>query len=217
VTGARGVFTGDPAPTIRIRAALALCEHVHMRRAFAMVTLASSIAFFACGGGAQKPAGSATPPAASSSGPAAASPSGSLMGDHPGDSFGFGGLGVGNIGDDGRGLGKPGSAKVEDGALVATGKLPPDVIKRIVRANYPRFRACYEHGLTAHPELKGIVAVEFVIDESGAVLEAKRGAASTLKDDDVGACVVGVYRSLSFPEPEGGKVHVTYPIDFQND
>ena len=33
----------------------------------------------------------------------------------------------------------------------------------------------------------------------------------------IAACIVGVYQTLSFPEPEGGKVMVTYPIDFQRD
>jgi hypothetical protein len=94
------------------------------------------------------------------------------------------------------------------------GRLPPEVIKRIIRANYPHFRACYEQGLKRDATIEGIVRVAFSIRESGDVADV-RDAGSTLKDPTVVACVVKVFETLSFPEPEGGKVRVIYPIDFQ--
>jgi hypothetical protein len=94
------------------------------------------------------------------------------------------------------------------------GRLPPEVIKRIIRANYPRFRACYESGLKRVPDLKGTVSTAFVIDKDGAV-ESAKNTGGTLTDEPVKSCVTGVFKTLSFPEPEGGKVKVTYPIDFQ--
>ena len=36
-------------------------------------------------------------------------------------------------------------------------------------------------------------------------------------DGAVSSCVLGVYKTISFPAPETGKVMVSYPIDFQND
>jgi hypothetical protein len=96
------------------------------------------------------------------------------------------------------------------------GKLPPEVVKRIMRANFPRLRVCYEAGLKKNPELSGIVSTSFEIDSTGAVQNAKSGK-STLSDEGVVTCVRTVLASLSFPEPEGGKVKVTYPIDFRSE
>lgn len=95
------------------------------------------------------------------------------------------------------------------------GRLPPEVIRRIVRASFPRFRACYETQLKKKPDLAGTVIVEWVIDPKGNATNV-RAAGGTLKSDDLSACVVGVYKTLSFPEPEGGSVKVRYPIDFAN-
>jgi hypothetical protein len=175
---------------------------------------------------------------------------GNLMGDHPGDSFGYGGLGMtgtgpggggwgdgiglGTVGGFGHGAGTGtgmgyggGGGRVGSGRKTKTvkmietgtdiqGRLPPEVIKRIIRANFPRFRACYEQGLKKDPGLKGTVSVRFIIDMTGAVESASLSGGS-MSDGQVSGCVLGVYRTLSFPEPEGGKVMVTYPIDFQNE
>jgi len=41
------------------------------------------------------------------------------------------------------------------------GRLPPEVIQRIVRQNFGRFRNCYESSLRTNPSLTGRVAVKF--------------------------------------------------------
>lgn len=102
---------------------------------------------------------------------------------------------------------------VRMGATQVSGRLPPEVIQRIVRQNFGRFRLCYERGLLSHPTLAGRVSVRFVIDRSGAVSSAE-DAGSTLPDASVVACVVRAFPGLSFPQPEGGTVTVTYPILF---
>ena len=99
---------------------------------------------------------------------------------------------------------------------VVVGTRPATVVKRIIRANFPRFRACYEQGLKANPTLAGTVVTELVIDETGAP-ESVKSAGGTLGDDQVKSCVTGVFRTLSFPEPEAGKVKVTYPLHFKPD
>jgi hypothetical protein len=104
---------------------------------------------------------------------------------------------------------------IETGTDVS-GRLPPQVVKRIIRANFPRFRACYEAGLKKDPALKGIVSTKFVIGDTGAVESVKENGGS-LGDPVVKTCVASVFKTMSFPEPEGGKVTVTYPIDFQNE
>ena len=105
-------------------------------------------------------------------------------------------------------------ASVREGAPSTSGRLPPEVIQRSVRANMGRFRSCYERGLASNPALEGRVAVKFVIDRSGAVSTAADDG-STLPDPSVVQCIVRQYRSMSFPPPEGGAVTVRYPLDFR--
>ena len=58
------------------------------------------------------------------------------------------------------------------GATSVSGRLPPEVIQRIVRQNFGRFRLCYENGLRNNPNLQGRVAVRFVIGREGDVIAA---------------------------------------------
>jgi hypothetical protein len=94
-----------------------------------------------------------------------------------------------------------------------SGRLPPETVRRVVRQNFGRFRACYEKSLLRNPTLEGRVSTRFVIDRSGAVVSAEDGG-SDLPDAGVVACVVGAFRGISFPQPEGGIVTVSYPIVF---
>jgi hypothetical protein len=99
--------------------------------------------------------------------------------------------------------------------LVASinGRLRPEVIQRIVRQNFGRFRYCYENGMRNGPNLQGRVTVKFVIGRDGAVAMAGDGG-SDLPDQGVVNCVVRGFSNLTFPEPEGGMVTVVYPILF---
>lgn len=97
------------------------------------------------------------------------------------------------------------------GKTTVSGRLPPEVIRRIVRQNFGRFRLCYEKGLSRNPNLEGRVSVRFVIGSNGAVSNASNGG-SDLPDSSVVQCVVKQFYGISFPKPEGGIVRVTYPI-----
>ena len=99
------------------------------------------------------------------------------------------------------------------GDTIAGGHIPPEVIQRIVRANFGRFRNCYENGLRTNPSLAGRIATKFVIDRTGAVGAVSDGG-SDMPDRGVIACVNRSFYGLSFPQPEGGVVTVTYPIQF---
>ncbi len=148
------------------------------------------------------------------------------------------GIGLGNIGTIGHGSGTglgqgigsgdggfgsghglrhgdhaPKAPVTRTGVLTVSGRIPREVIQRIVRQNYGRFRLCYENGLRSNPSLQGRVAVRFVIGRDGAVSNVSNGD-SDLPDASVVRCVVQAYYGLSFPEPEGGIVMVTYPIMF---
>ncbi len=141
------------------------------------------------------------------------------------------GIGLGNIGTIGHGAGtgtgqgfgnghgriggshKTKAPSLRQGQTQVNGRLPPEVIQRIVRQNFGRFRLCYENGLRTNPSLAGRVAIKFVIDRSGAVSTSQDGG-SDLPDQGVVQCVVRGFGNLSFPQPEGGIVTVVYPIIF---
>lgn len=104
------------------------------------------------------------------------------------------------------------------------GRLPPEDIQKVVRANFGRMRSCYEAGLGRNPKLAGTVSTKFVIDTEGRVSSAqaapntKFGAnepdSPPFPDADVTKCVVDVFATLRFPKPDGGIVTVVYPIIF---
>ncbi len=141
------------------------------------------------------------------------------------------GIGLGNIGTLGHGAGtgtgqgfgaghgrlggshKTKTPQVRMGATSVNGRLPAEVIRRIVRQNFGRFRMCYEQGLGRNPNLEGRVGVRFVIGRDGAVSNVGNGG-SDIPDSAVVSCVVNAFYGLSFPQPEGGIVTVTYPIMF---
>ncbi|MEQ9320671.1 MAG: AgmX/PglI C-terminal domain-containing protein [Polyangiaceae bacterium] len=146
---------------------------------------------------------------------------------------GFGeGIGLGTIGTighgagigDGQGFGpgggsswgrigprhKTGSPRIRMTNTEVSGRIPPEVIQRIVRNNYGRFRACYESALRGNPNLQGRVAVSFLIGRDGTVKTASGGG--DIPDSGVISCVTQAFYGLSFPAPEGGTVRVTYPI-----
>jgi hypothetical protein len=140
------------------------------------------------------------------------------------------GIGLGNIGTIGHGAGtgtgqgfgsghgrlggshRARPPQVRMGATSVSGRLPPEVIQRIVRQNFGRFRLCYENGLRNNPNLQGRVSVRFVIGRDGRVSNV--GGGGDLPDGGVVSCVTRAFYGLSFPQPEGGIVTVAYPIVF---
>jgi hypothetical protein len=142
-----------------------------------------------------------------------------------GDSIGIGFDGIRTFdgGNGGRGDFQPflGHPKVHEthalqmrpGTTTVSGGLPSEVIQRIVRQNYGRFRLCYQNGLRRNPSLEGRVAVRFVIGRDGVVSHANNGG-SDLPDREVVECVIHAYYDLSFPAPDTGIVTVIYPIVF---
>ncbi len=103
-----------------------------------------------------------------------------------GDGIGLTGLGNctnGNCGDGrfARGVGRSGpghvskAPRVWHGVDTVSGHLPPEVVQRIVRQNYGRFRQCYENGLRTNPNLTGRVTARFVIGREGSVTNVQNG------------------------------------------
>lgn len=105
-----------------------------------------------------------------------------------------------------------------------SGRLPPEVIQRIVRASFRDLRKCYEEGLRRDPNLAGRIKVRFVIDRDGSVTKASEvapqggspssPASARMPDRAVVSCVLDEFKKIIFPRPEGGIVNVVYPIQF---
>jgi hypothetical protein len=136
------------------------------------------------------------------------------------DTIGHGaGLGDGNDFGNGRshGILRGGhtvkSPPIRVGTPTVSGRLPPEVIQRVVRQNFGRFKLCYENGLRTNPSLQGRVAVRFVISHDGSVMSVANGG-SDLPDGGVVSCVERAFYGLSFPQPDSGIVTITYPIVF---
>jgi hypothetical protein len=99
----------------------------------------------------------------------------------------------------------------EQGDRIAAGRMNPEVIQDIVRANFSEFRMCYERGLNDWPELEGRVQMRFVIATDGRVSKVTLDD-NTLPNCSVAACVREAFEKLVFPAPQGGIVTVVYPI-----
>jgi hypothetical protein len=100
----------------------------------------------------------------------------------------------------------------EKGEIGATGGLPREVVRRIVRANFPAIRSCYDAALRKDPGLKATVSTRFVIDQTGAV-----ETATSTGEPMLDGCVQRTFSAMSFPAPENGKAMVSYPIDFSQE
>lgn len=100
--------------------------------------------------------------------------------------------------------------------VTVNGRLPPEVIQKVVRSSHDRSRKCYEEGLDRDSNLKGRLQIRFVIGRDGKVSGAA-DAADEMPDAQVRECVLGVFRSLEFPRPEGGIVTVVYPLAFSQE
>lgn len=116
------------------------------------------------------------------------------------------------------------------------GRLPPEVIQKVVRDNFGGMRKCYEAALGKDPQLTGKITTRFIIERDGRVSSATDihdapapeelervpawldlgplKAEPRFPDATVVACVVGRFAALTFPEPQGGVVTVVYPIIF---
>ncbi|MGZ3450424.1 MAG: AgmX/PglI C-terminal domain-containing protein [Polyangiales bacterium] len=136
--------------------------------------------------------------------------------DGPGSGFGVGGLGMAGAGGLGTGSsgvigggGASSPAKVKEVSVTTTGKLPNEVVRRILRANIARLRACY-----GSSKLSGTISAQIDIDAKGSVTKAT-STGGTLTDATIVSCVTSVLRSVSFPEPESGTVTSNATWDFQ--
>lgn len=99
---------------------------------------------------------------------------------------------------------------------VVLGGMDPDLIRKILIDNIPRFRLCYQKELDrASQAIDGVVRLDFIIGASGRVTKAGVESASGSLTGDVKGCVITVLKDLRFPAPRGGSVvEVNQPFNF---
>ncbi len=100
--------------------------------------------------------------------------------------------------------------QVRMGATQVSGRIPAEVIQRIVRQNFGRVRGCYEEGLRLRAGIQGRVTVRFAIQRDGSVGSSE--VTGSELPDAVGACIARSMLSLTFPSPDNGTVTVVYPF-----
>jgi len=122
------------------------------------------------------------------------------------------GIGLANLGRIQHTPGQVNHARVRSGNVRATGALPVEVIERIVRQNFARYRLCYEDGLSKNRKLSGQISVHFKIDEDGTIGTKPTATTSRFGDGRVVDCVLNAMRNLSFPQPDSGVVNVVFEL-----
>ena len=94
-------------------------------------------------------------------------------------------------------------------------------IDATVHKKADELRDCYEEGLARKPRLRGKVTMKMKVERDGSVHEAGL-AKSTLRDEQVERCLVGVFETMHFPAfgppcADGAdcRITVTYPLHFE--
>jgi hypothetical protein len=103
------------------------------------------------------------------------------------------------------------AAPGEPSLAQATGRLSAQVIEGVATAELGALRACYQRALERAPAIAGQINVHFVIGVDGHVTHA-RAEHNNLPDCGAVRCVLEAFGAMRFPAPEGGSVHVVYPI-----
>lgn len=123
--------------------------------------------------------------------------------------------GMASIMDDGaRAAVAAGAAKKPTRTPVAVGpkSLEPDDIKRIVKRQQARVRACYERALKSERRLEGKLMMAWSVKPDGSVDDVAV-AEDTLGSDKVARCVMGAVARFRFPKSPD-TVQVEYPMVF---
>jgi hypothetical protein len=95
---------------------------------------------------------------------------------------------------------------------VITGPIGPSDAARLVRAQMPRLRVCYERVRATRPTLAGRIELRFTIGRDGQVTQA---TASGMPDTpEIASCVADALRQTTFPRPEGDSLQLVYPLMF---
>jgi hypothetical protein len=103
---------------------------------------------------------------------------------------------------------------VKPGLPIILGALDKGIIDAEVNRHLSALDACYRRELPPNPGLRGSVSIKFTIWTDGTVSKSEVRS-TTFAEPAVGECVLGAFRRMRFPSPDGGGiVIVVYPFDF---
>ncbi len=133
----------------------------------------------------------------------------------PGEAGGGGLAGVGNTGGGGKAEGGT-AQKVQGpkGNANASAQVSGGTVgnaSRVVAGMRAGFRACYNRGLQANPDMSGSVRVTARIGPNGEVLSASAAPSGSISSD-VANCIASRVKSAQFDPPEGGAATVVIPV-----
>lgn len=108
---------------------------------------------------------------------------------------------------------KAGGPKAPSGCSGScNGKETPALLSAL-SAKAGQARTCYNRALRVNSALEGRIRMSVRVGPSGNVCSASV-AEDSLHDSGVASCVAQMFRSSSYPAPEGGCVDVGIPINF---
>lgn len=96
---------------------------------------------------------------------------------------------------------------------IGRGELPSETVAAVIRHNLGGLQWCYTEGLRNHPSLHGRIEVRFTIGASGRIAGAPEIQGFD-EDSAVRQCLGSRFRSMVFPQPDGGAVQFTFPFQF---
>lgn len=96
--------------------------------------------------------------------------------------------------------------------LNVKGRLPPEVVQRVVRQASIRLRTCYVSALAHDGSMETTLTTTFVIDAHGSTKQV--ASKSPMPDKAFVPCANKVFAALSFPVPEAGTVAAGVTIAF---
>lgn len=91
------------------------------------------------------------------------------------------------------------------------GTLPKEVIGQAINRKLGAVQQCAEEKLARAPGLLDKVVVRFVVEEDGRVANASIEGRPPA-DEQYGACLLEVVKTLKLPKPKGGPAVVSYPF-----
>ena len=128
---------------------------------------------------------------------------------------GIGSLGTGKSGGDEGKMGKKSYSLPAIGDAQVSGSLDTGAIRNIIRAHLSELRFCYQSQLQKNPQLAGKLVVKFTLGADGHITKIEL-AEDTLKQPEVGQCVLTRFQRWRFPATPNGEVTVSYPITFES-
>jgi hypothetical protein len=99
---------------------------------------------------------------------------------------------------------KPSSSKAGTAAPVDDSRTT-ESIRKVIDANRPKFKKCYEDERKKVPDLKGTVVLELTLDADGKIKSAGVDTEDgTIKVKAISDCMVKVARTLTYPASSKG-------------